>query len=693
MPATALELRRRAAGSLLQSGYVTEGLELTRKVLAGVGLAMAKTPRPRAAVDAGAPRVAARPRPRLPAALARARSARPSSRASTSARACRSASRWSTRSASMDFSTRFLASALRLGEPLAGVARDRARDRLPRARSPSPRAPCACSSGSTQLTATLDEARLRRSQLMTTRGVRRLLRPQPVPATRSRPVHRGDRRATARSSAAPGFELDTVSMFWLLDAVLPRRDRRAVAARAGDGRGRGARRQPLHRGDAALRVPDRVARARSSPTRSRPSSTPRSRSWSMPDGSYQLQHMFALCSRIDLALYRGRPEEVTARIADEWKPIRRSLVDRPPIQGMLLRLGDRAPRGRVREPRRARIGAPPRGARRGAVVTSAPLPRGRVPLVAHCARMLEGLIAEVEGQRRRRGRALSRGPAGDRAQRRAPVRARDPRSARPAHRRRRGGGAVRRRARVAGGAGRPRAGADARHDVAWTAGGLIHARCDPGPDRRRRDRSPRGRSTGGCAAIAADLAHNDVFRPARAATHALHAVRDHRGRTSCRPCWSGSPTTTAMRGVPRRGRTRSRRRSTWCSSAARDYPARADARRRCAGRLDARAIGAARPRSTRAIAACRRSQVVNDRRGPRRDPRGRSIARAVASRSPGSPPARSSAGSASTCARRTRSSTSRCNTTRRRAGRSASCSRSPACSRVLPILLVIAGPW
>ena len=33
----------------------------------------------------------------------------------------------------------------------------------------------------------------------------------------------------------------------------------------------------------------------------------RSRSWTTPDGSYQLQHLFALCSRIDLALYRGRP--------------------------------------------------------------------------------------------------------------------------------------------------------------------------------------------------------------------------------------------------------------------------------------------------------------------------------------------------------------------------------------------------
>ncbi|HEU4729892.1 MAG TPA: protein kinase, partial [Kofleriaceae bacterium] len=43
--ATTLELRRRAAGALLQSGYVAEGLALTRTVLAGVGLAMARTPR------------------------------------------------------------------------------------------------------------------------------------------------------------------------------------------------------------------------------------------------------------------------------------------------------------------------------------------------------------------------------------------------------------------------------------------------------------------------------------------------------------------------------------------------------------------------------------------------------------------------------------------------------------------------
>ncbi|HEY0253160.1 MAG TPA: AAA family ATPase, partial [Kofleriaceae bacterium] len=42
--ASRLELHRRAAGALLQSGYVTEGMELTHVVLTGVGLTMPKSP-------------------------------------------------------------------------------------------------------------------------------------------------------------------------------------------------------------------------------------------------------------------------------------------------------------------------------------------------------------------------------------------------------------------------------------------------------------------------------------------------------------------------------------------------------------------------------------------------------------------------------------------------------------------------
>ena len=120
-------------------------------------------------------------------------------------------------------------------------------------------------------------------------------------------------------------------------------------------------------------------------------------SWATSDGSYQLQHLLALASRLDLALYRRRPEDVTSRIATEWKLIRRSLVDRPPLQGLVLRAtllrhavacaNDAAPGStRCREAL-----AQARGHLRQ-------LPRRAHRLIDYVATMFDGLIAEAEGR-------------------------------------------------------------------------------------------------------------------------------------------------------------------------------------------------------------------------------------------------------------------------------------------------------
>jgi hypothetical protein len=121
------------------------------------------------------------------------------------------------------------------------------------------------------------------------------------------------------------------------------------------------------------------------------------RSWTTPDGSYQLQHMLGLCSRVDLAMYRGRPEEVDARIAAEWKPLRRSLIDRPPVHTLLLRttLGRHA---------LAHAAAAPAGStrRREALEDvrkhARAIRRVKLPLMQACARMLDGGIAELDGR-------------------------------------------------------------------------------------------------------------------------------------------------------------------------------------------------------------------------------------------------------------------------------------------------------
>jgi hypothetical protein len=107
--------------------------------------------------------------------------------------------------------------------------------------------------------------------------------------------------------------------------------------------------------------------------------------------------MFALSSRLDLALYRGRPEDATPRIAPEWKLIRRSLVDRPPLQGLVLRST------LLRHALACAHQAPPQSTRRREALTEArghlrSFPKKSAPVIVYCAMMFDGLIAEAEGR-------------------------------------------------------------------------------------------------------------------------------------------------------------------------------------------------------------------------------------------------------------------------------------------------------
>jgi hypothetical protein len=385
---TALELRRRASGSLLQSGYITEGLALTRAVLAAVGLEMPRTPL-RALVSMLLRRAWLRVRgiafkPRTIGELSQAELTRVD--------VCEGVSfglALVDTFRSMDFSTRFLASALRLGEPwrisralaletdlLAAIAkRGRATRMLARLED---------------LTKTLEDPAAE-TQLMTTRAFLEFF------------VHNRFRRAFETfgeaidrhraTSGRAGFELDTVVMFWCWTLY--------YQGMLGDL----ARRVPAM-AEAAVRAGNRYTAvtlrcafpiawlARLEPDAIEAEIDAALTSWGMPDGTVQLQHMFGLCSRIDLALYRGRPEAVTARLPGELKAVRRAMLDRAPMQGILVRssLARHAlacAAAATGSARREWLDAARRHVRA--------YRRMPIPLAAHSALMFDGVIAEVAG--------------------------------------------------------------------------------------------------------------------------------------------------------------------------------------------------------------------------------------------------------------------------------------------------------
>jgi len=119
-------------------------------------------------------------------------------------------------------------------------------------------------------------------------------------------------------------------------------------------------------------------------------------SWTTPGAGYQMQHLFALCSRVDLALYRGRPEEVTKLIAAERPAMRRAMIDRPPIHALLLN----ATFGR--HALACAAAAPEGSARRKEALAVARKIAKRcdkvpMPLTAFLGRILRGAVAELEG--------------------------------------------------------------------------------------------------------------------------------------------------------------------------------------------------------------------------------------------------------------------------------------------------------
>ena len=389
--ASRLELHRRAAGALLQSGYVTEGMELTRVVLAGVGLAMPKTPG-RALWSMLWRRAWLRLRglgfrPRRLSEI--------SQEELTRVDVCEGVSfgfALVDTFRSMDFGARFLSSALRLGESwrvskalaleadfLAATAKNkRALQLLDRLE---------------ELTPSL-EASQAESQLMTTRGLVDFF------------VHNRFRRALETLTEAigryravvgrAGFELDTVTLFccWSLYYMgeLGELSRRVPAM------AEAAVRNGNRYTAVTLRCAFPVAwLARLDPDTVEAELDGALRSWTTPDGSFQLQHLFALCSRVDLAMYRGDPEAATAQIAANWKAMRRSLIDRPPLHQLLLNttLGRHALAC-------AAAAAPGSARRKEAIATARKYAnrsrKAQLPLMAAGAMMLDGGVAELEGR-------------------------------------------------------------------------------------------------------------------------------------------------------------------------------------------------------------------------------------------------------------------------------------------------------
>ncbi|HJT98129.1 MAG TPA: hypothetical protein VJ696_07415, partial [Rhodanobacteraceae bacterium] len=293
---------------------------------------------------------------------------------------------------SMDFGSRFLASALRLGEPWR-VSRALAIEADFLAATAQNKRALALLDRLEQLTPTLEAAQAD-SQLLTTRGFIDFF------------VHNRFRRALETLTEAiaryravvgrMGFELDTVTLFccWSLYYMgevgeLSRRVPAMAEAAVRNGNRYTA---------VTLRCAFPVAwLARKAPDEVEAELDSALRSWNMPEGSFQLQHLFALCSRVDLALYRGQPEAATPLIEAAWKPMRRSLIDRPPLHQLLvnstfgrhaLACAAGAPVGSSRRKEALAI------ARRYAKKSKNP----RLPLMNAAALMLEGGVMEIEGR-------------------------------------------------------------------------------------------------------------------------------------------------------------------------------------------------------------------------------------------------------------------------------------------------------
>jgi serine/threonine protein kinase len=386
----ALELRRRSAGTLLQSGYIVEGLALTAQVLREVGLKPPSSPwRSLAALMWRRAWLRLRGlgyRPRPLGEISQAELTRVD--------VCEGVSfglAMVDTFGSMDFASRFLAEALRLGETWR-VSRALALETDLVAVMARRRRAEALYVRLAELTARIATPAAD-VQLRTTRGLIDFF------------VHNQWRRALGALSEAiavyraeigrAGFELDTVNMFacWAryysgelgeLSRIVPAMAEEAT--RAGN----------LYT-SVTLRCAFPVAwLARLVPVEVEAAIDDAVRSWQTPDRRFQLQHLLALCSRVDLAIYRDALDVADAHVAEAWKPMRRSLIDRPPINMLLLR----TTLTRLALARAARAAAGS-AARRDALKTARRharhVRRTRMPLVRAVATMLDGATAELAG--------------------------------------------------------------------------------------------------------------------------------------------------------------------------------------------------------------------------------------------------------------------------------------------------------
>ncbi len=390
-PATSLELRRRAAGSLLQSGYVAEGLAMTRAVLADVGLAMAKTP-----IRALLSMLLRRAWLRVRGLGFKTRSRGQISQAElTRVDVCEGVSFGLSLVdpfRAMDFGARFLLSALRLGEPYR-IARALALEADFLAATAKHGRAVRLLDQLADLSAKLPDEPTVPSQLVTTRAFVEFFLHNRFRAA-------ADQFATAITAyranvGRAGFELDTVSMFacWSLLYV-------------GD-LGELARQVPAM-AEAATRNGNRYTAvtlrcafpsawlARMEPDAIEVDIEAALASWTTPDGSYQFQHLLGLCSRVDLALYRGEPETMTERMARELPLVRRALLDRPPVQALLVRstFARHACAIAARSQGSARRAAIAEGRKHARAFRGLP-----VPIMPACGAMFDGLFAELGGDR------------------------------------------------------------------------------------------------------------------------------------------------------------------------------------------------------------------------------------------------------------------------------------------------------
>ena len=387
---TALELRRRAADALLRGGYMAEGLEATRLVLSQLGMRLARTPgRALASMllrrawlwlrGLGWRRRDLGQIPQLE--LTRVDVCEGVALGLANVDVFRSA----------DFCTRFILAALRLGEPSRVVRAIALEADLLAVQARTRRA--------TKLLANLEALVAEHptpqatSVLYTTQGLIDF-----GCHNRWRSAH--ERLSEAMSlylahESAIDFELNTVDMFrcMALDQLgdWPELSRRLPALVEA----------AIRRGDRYASVIFRVVFAtpwlmRDDAAEGEAQVSAAIDEWGAARDHYQLQHMFALVSRCNLALYQGDAARAQALLRAEEPQLRRSLLHLAPSNRLLLE----QLRGRIQ----AAVAASPtasaperKRAAAGARATARWLRRTPHPAGRAVARLVEGSAARALG--------------------------------------------------------------------------------------------------------------------------------------------------------------------------------------------------------------------------------------------------------------------------------------------------------